>query len=171
MQQGAVMAKAKKVGPREPNGRISRAKEPAFVPIQQVRAMIRGGKLNGMWNQPLGVMCLNERITQAQMDAGNRFALQRQAWEAATGCPPRNTMAQDVNRAVGRSGKPEDGETTRRAVDAYTKATVALGGWSSPQHKAILRVAVDLLNPDDYQQVLDLIAGLNTLQRHYGGRG
>jgi hypothetical protein len=167
--QGAEMARTKKAGPREPNGRLSRAK--GEQPVHLVRAMVAGGKVSGLWLQPLGIMCLNERITQAQLDAGQKYAQQYEAWAIATDAPPRNARAQDVNRAVGRSGKPEDARLCLQARDAYAKAVVAIGGYSSPQQKALMRIAVDLLNPDDYQQYLDLLDALNRLVRHYGGRG
>jgi hypothetical protein len=147
---------------------VSRAK--VDISVNAVRKLVAGQMAHGYWNTPIGMLALTNEISEEERLAGWRFADQRAAWEEATDCPKRNAPAQDLNRVAGRSGKPEDGDKARRAVDAYARAVVAVGGWSSPQHAALLHMAVDLKAPDDYPMKLALLDALYRLVRHYNGR-
>lgn len=165
----------KKLGNREPNGRLQRyseARGEAYMPLHHIRRMIALGKLDGRYGTPLGRMVLNERISKGQFDAATRFVDIRRAADAALGLPPRTVPAQTLGELRGHDGDVETEEERRRKtrdLDAWDKL-VALLGVQTEWMRAMERIALYELEPDDYSQVIKLVEALNRLMAYWGMR-
>lgn len=156
---------------REPNGRESRTKP--TINWQRILDAVALQANNSRIGTPLGKLALAKIINTKQADAGERFARERAEADAALGLPPRNCQAQNVNRVPGRSDMedyPGRVRIKRRAIAAYDKAVDAVGQ-GSKQLAALEWVVIYEQRQNDYSQLLDLIAGLDRLIKHYAGRG
>lgn len=151
---------------REPNGKPSRAAR--LTSIQRDLVAIRATYRDGKWGTPLGLLCLEGKITERQFEAGEWFAEARKAADAAFSLPPRNPAAQDMNRLHGASqgeDTPEQIARKRRIVETYAKAEAVLGE-GTRRLKAVLWVCVFERRHDDHSMLLDLLEGLSLLA-HY----
>jgi hypothetical protein len=156
-------------GPREPNGRLSRAK--AFVPITVLRQMVAAGKINGLYTSAFGLMLVNDVISQNQFDAGVRLAKARLGADRALGV--RRIQAQDLMRSMGHSDGDETEESAlekRLSIKRYDAAVDAIGGEGSQEYKAVERIIFEIQHPDTYEQVIALKRALTRLTHHYSGR-
>lgn len=164
------MPRPRKIGPREPNGRPSRAVRTHYW--QRQRDELVRGSLDPRLGTPLGVLYRAERITTAEMEAGTWFAEARAAADAALSLPARSCRAQDMNSLGGASTGQETPETEkakRRAIEQYDKACDFVG-LGSKQLAALELVAVQQRRPDSYEQFLSLVDGLRTLVAYRSGR-
>jgi hypothetical protein len=155
--------------PREPNGRISRAK--TFVPLTVLRQLVAAGKINGLYTSAFGMMLVNEVISENMFNSGVRLARQRLAADRALGI--RRVQAQVLMAAVGMPAEDESDDEIadkRRNVRLYTAAIDAIGGEKSQEYKAVERIIFEILHPDSYEQVVALKRALNKLTHHYAGR-
>jgi hypothetical protein len=158
-------------GNREPNGRVQRPSTVAYW--QRERDALRTLSRQPEWETPFGILYRADRLTAVEFEAARRFAMARRAADLALGIPPRSARAACMELTKGQpSCDPPDAEQRRRAaVDALDRAEAALGGPQSPALRACLWIVVYERQPDGYQQVLDLKAGLQTLARHMGLTG
>lgn len=154
---------------RYPCGKI---RKETSVYWQRERDELRRGVRDVRLGTPLGLLFRNERITSAHMEAGTRFADERNAADAALGLPPRSPRAQDMSAVHGLSNANDDDESARRkakAIAAYDRACEAVG-LNTDALRALEWVVVYERMVDDYRQFIALVDGLNKLRVHYGGR-
>lgn len=162
--------RARKLGERYPSGKLKPEKSHAAMYWQRERDALRTTARHADLGSALGILFRQDRITATHMEAGNRFAQQRQAADAALSLPPRNARAQDVTRVQGLPVDADTEEAVRRssrAIDAYAAAEEAIG-LGSRALVAVQWVVVYDRWPDDYAQTLALIEGLGKLSVHYG---
>lgn len=168
----ARTGKKRKEGTRTPAGQLSRADGGKWVPFYRVRQLIALGMIDGRHGTPLGRMHINERITTAQFDAGQRFVDIRRAADAALGIPPRTCQAQDFGKLHGHDGDTESQEAIdkkHRDLDRWDKLLLVLG-IQSPQMRALEWIAVYEREPEGEQQVIDLKKALNRLVLYWWQR-
>jgi hypothetical protein len=170
MAMGAVMAKGRqrKDGKRTPSGQLSRAKSP--ISLSLVRGMIATKMIDGRFNTPFGLMALDDRITQAQFDAGMRFAEAERAYRAAIDSPPASPPAQDVNRLGGRPNEFEDEHAIRAKDRAILQWQTLDALLNSLERRSLNIVVVRQYAPEGYVQVMSLKTALDKLVRHWSGR-
>ena len=154
---------------RFPCGKI---KKETSVYWGRERDELRRGVRDVRLGTPLGLLFRNDKITSLHMEAGTRFADDRNAADRALGLPPRSPRAQDMTAIYGLANANDDDETARkkaRAVSAYDKACEAVG-LNTMALRALEWVVVYERTPDDYAQFLALVDGLDKLRVHYGLR-
>ncbi len=161
------MPRPRKAGPREPNGQPQRNLRTSYW--QRQRDELVRGSLDVRLGTPLGILYRNEKITTAQMEAGQWFAEARALADGALGLPPRTVPAQDVGRVRGLSGGEEDEVAKRRAIEAYDRAA-AFVGHGSRELAALELVVVYERRPDTYEQLLALMGALTKLVAFRSGR-
>lgn len=124
---GTIMTKGKKhrlVEARTPAGRISRAGEAReFAPTQAKR--LRDAAMRQMmdpeWGTELGILFLQERITQSMYAAGKKWREMASKYQASIGAfPVRATSVE-----LGRKGSPPDPESEAGCRIAKREANLA----------------------------------------------
>jgi hypothetical protein len=164
----------RKQGERFPSGRLRpERKAESAVYWQRERDVLRTTSRLSLLGTPIGMMFRAERLTASQFEAGRRFAEARSAADAALGLPPRNATAQDVSGVGGASNAIEDEDSIRRKMKAIADydRTEAVVGYGSRELAALQLIVGYERQPDDYAQVIALVAGLNRLVLFYGMRG
>lgn len=162
------MARKRKVGQREPNGRIQR--EPGASPVSAVRrhlAIIKTNQLDPKYGTPLGMLTIDGRLTEAHFVAGKRVAERRERADRALGLPPRTPGAVNYDAVRGKLLLADaDPEKSNRDQAAYYEIVDLLGG-ASPEMRAIECVVIYDQPPAGHKEFLALRDGLDTLVRHW----
>lgn len=152
---------------RTPSGQISRARDVPHVPVHLVRAMVSAGKIQGKWLTYFGRMALEDRITQKQFDAGERFADAWEAYRDAIDAPGLTVPAQDLNKLGGRDNVLEDVSKTERAIKEWDRIKWLL---SPLEMDAMTRLCVKHEEQSSFVQIMALKYGLDKLIGYWSGR-
>lgn len=165
-------------GHREPNGRLSRAKDPANLNVAlETRARMLNISLDKARDQKagsfLGYLCLigsNDGISERQYQAAMAFKGLRNAYLMAIKAPNAMVDAQ----AVGRPGdaiSDEYADWCRRTKEAYADARKAVQEAQNGTRTDNLWSALDLVVIQE-QPVFNLIGSTrvlcNALAKHFG---
>lgn len=160
------MGRPRLTGPREPNGRLSRAGRGQN--LQRELDMLRTNSCDPKWGTPAGVLCRAGQITARMFDDATWFAEAREAADRALGLRGRHPTAQDMNAVHGASNTNDDEaqvKAKRRAIDVYDRACIFIG-LGSAELAALELVAVYQRRPDKHEQLLALISALDKLRAY-----
>lgn len=153
-------------GPREPNGRLSRAGRGQN--LQRELDMLRTGACDAKWGTPIGTLCRAGQITARMFDDAMWFAEARDAADRALGLRGRHPTAQDMNAVHGASNAQDDEaqiRAKRRAIETYDRACAFIG-LGSAELAAMELVVVYQRRPDKHEQLLALISALEKLRAY-----
>lgn len=113
------MARPRKQGVRYPGGKLIPEKQGApGAEIQRLMRLARRRAVHPVFGTPLGILRLEEKLTDTQVEAANTYALRRRAHDAAQEFR-RSAQSPSNGAAPGRPSMSE--ERADRAVKAYER--------------------------------------------------
>lgn len=163
-----MVGRPRKMGKREPNGRIQRAyQNPKAQVAAQPHRSIVARKLREMpeAESEFGRMMLRGIITPAQYESGRRYAELAARWRAVKGYPAIHPIAMDWVRTGRGIGSDAPDHVIRAAIRDYDAAFCACEPHKvqrAVSHHAVLERKVD-----DFEALRLLIIGLDKLIVHF----
>ena len=149
--------------PREPNGRLSRAK--AVISTHRDLGIIARERLNPMYGSPLGCMLLADKISRKEFEAGCAYKAMRQDMDKLLGLPCRSPRALDlhgikgISLSAGRDDKAEERFRKKfEAIESLLGEKRAGGKWWVVDQLVIHEIPLV-----GYEQFLTLKLALGTI--------
>lgn len=164
----AAKGRPRMTGPREPNGRLSRAK--TVVSTHRDMAIIERERLNPIYGSPLGRLLREDKITRKAFEAGCTYRAMRQDMDRLLGVPGRSPKAMDLHAIKGFSLADErDERTVDRFQRKFDAVETALGARNVGGRRpgtmwwAIDQAVVHDISLVGHEQHLTLIRALGVL--------
>ncbi len=166
---GTQMAASRKGRKRHPGERYpSGDLKPAAMPMTLTRQIAAYARLvrDKRLNTALGHLRLHDELTDAQVEAGQRFGVLVGQHDRVQGLPARSAASPSYERGYGIAiaAIPEDPETVARVRQRYEAARACL---PTRALSVVLSVCLDDHIPDDWEGRRHLNLGLAALAVHF----
>lgn len=114
------MARPRKQGVRYPGGKLIPEKQGApGAEIQRLMRLARRRAVHPVFGTPLGILRLEERLSDIHIEAANIYAQRRRAYDAAQGVGHRTPQSPSNGATPGRPAMSQD--RASRALEAFER--------------------------------------------------